>query len=146
MLKIIYKALKSIKELGLSYNSIHTWTNGCVFFHGALKDSRVCLKCNTNRFVEESSYDPQKVFWLFPLIPRLLHMYKCKTLAQTWSKHKWPNSKCAKFEDLEAHKWKVAKNFHWSIKYHIMVGIKWGEPIWRFEFFPFYMAIFSTQL
>jgi len=32
MLMIIYEALKSIKELGLSYNSIHTWTNGCVFF------------------------------------------------------------------------------------------------------------------
>jgi hypothetical protein len=67
-----YEALKLIKELGLSYDSIHTCTNGCVFFLGTLKDSRVCPKCNTSRFVDESQCVPWKVLRHFPLIPRLL--------------------------------------------------------------------------
>jgi hypothetical protein len=86
---ITYEALKLIKKLGLSYDSIHTCTNGCVFFCGALKDSRVCPKCNTNRFVDESSYVPRKVLQHLPLIPRLLQMYRCKTLTKLliWHKH-----------------------------------------------------------
>ncbi len=57
-----YKAFKLIKELGLSYYSIHTCTTSCVFFGGALKDSRMCPKCNTYRFVDELSSIPQKMF------------------------------------------------------------------------------------
>ncbi len=89
MLLTTYETLKSVKELGFSYDSIHTWTNGCVFFHGTLKDSRVCQKCNTNRFVDKSSYVPRKVFQHFLLIPRLLQLYKWKTLAKLliWHKH-----------------------------------------------------------
>jgi hypothetical protein len=81
-----YKALKLIKELGLSYYSIHTCTTSCMFFGGALKDSRMCPKCNTYRFVDELS---SIVFRHFTLIPRLLRMYRCKTLVELliWHKH-----------------------------------------------------------
>ncbi len=31
--------------------------------------------------------------------------------------------------------------------YHLtMVGIRWGEPIWRFEFLPLHMTNHSTKL
>jgi hypothetical protein len=31
--------------------------------------------------------------------------------------------------------------------YHLtVVGIRWGEPIWRFEFLPHHMANHSTKL
>jgi hypothetical protein len=78
----VYEALKLIKEFSLSYDSIHTCTTSCVFFCGALKDSRMCPKCNTSRFVDKLSYVPRKVLQHFPLIPRLLQMYRCKTLAK----------------------------------------------------------------
>jgi len=41
------------------------------------------------RFADKSSYVPQKVFGHFPLIPRLLLMYRCKTLVELliWHKH-----------------------------------------------------------
>lgn len=59
-----------------------------VFFQGTLKDCRVCPKCNTNKYVEESQYLPRKVLQHFPLIPRLLWMYRCKTLVELLIQHK----------------------------------------------------------
>jgi hypothetical protein len=49
---------EALKELGLCYDSIHKCTNGCVLFQGALTDYKVCPKCNTNRYVEESQCLP----------------------------------------------------------------------------------------
>jgi hypothetical protein len=60
-----YEAHKLIKSLGLTYESIHAYTNGCVFF-------RESLKPNTIRYMEGSESIPRKVFWHFPLIPRLV--------------------------------------------------------------------------
>jgi hypothetical protein len=56
-----------------------------VFFQGTLKDCRVCPKCNTNKYVEESQYIPQKVLQHFPLIPRLLWMYSAKLWQSYWN-------------------------------------------------------------
>jgi hypothetical protein len=50
----LMKPLKLIKQLGLNYDSIHNYIDGCVFFQGTLKDCRVCPKCNTNKYVEKS--------------------------------------------------------------------------------------------
>jgi predicted nucleic acid-binding Zn-ribbon protein len=86
MLVTSYEDLKLIKSFGLSYDSIHACANGCVFFQDTLSHLQVCPKCGTDRFVDGSKYIPQKVFWHFTLTPRLLQMYKCKSLAQllTW--------------------------------------------------------------
>ncbi len=46
-----YEALKIIKVLKLSYDSIHACMNGCVLFRNALKIVQQCPKCNTNRFI-----------------------------------------------------------------------------------------------
>ncbi len=69
MLITTYEAFKLIKKLGLSYDSIQSYTNGCVIFKSTLKHSKVCPKCNTNRFVENSQSVPRKVLQHFPLIP-----------------------------------------------------------------------------
>jgi hypothetical protein len=37
MLVTTYESFKLIKEFGLSYDSIHSCTNGCVLFKGTLK-------------------------------------------------------------------------------------------------------------
>jgi hypothetical protein len=86
MLATSYEALKLIKSFGLSYDSIHACANGCVFFRNTLSHLQVCPNCGTDRFVDGSKSIPQKVFWHFPLIPRLLWMYRGKSLAQllTW--------------------------------------------------------------
>ncbi len=50
------------------------------------KDVDVCFKCQTNRFVDGSSTIPWKVLRLFLLIPRLIRMYRSKSMAEllTW--------------------------------------------------------------
>jgi hypothetical protein len=82
MLTTSYEAFKLIKSLGLSYESIHACANGCVFFHGTLRCLKVCPKCGTNRFMDGSKSIPWKVLRHFPLIPSLLRMYRCKSLAK----------------------------------------------------------------
>jgi len=55
LLTTSYEARKPIKTFGLSYDSIHTCTNGCVLFQGDYKHANVCPKlCNTLRFMEGS--------------------------------------------------------------------------------------------
>jgi hypothetical protein len=56
-----YEALKLNKAIGLSYDSIHACTNGCVLFQGTLLHLQVCPKCGTNRFVDASKIIPRKV-------------------------------------------------------------------------------------
>ncbi len=54
----IYEAQKIVKSLGLTYESIHACSNGCVFFQDNYKHVQVCLKCNTSRFMEGSTIIP----------------------------------------------------------------------------------------
>ncbi len=61
--------------------------NGCLFFWDSLNQLEVCPKCNSNKFVDGSQV-PQKVLQHFPLVPRLLWMYMCKTLAKLLVSHK----------------------------------------------------------
>ncbi len=53
-----------------------------------LKGSQVCPKCNSNKFMIGSHGVSWKVLHHFPLISRLLQMYRCKTLANLliWNK------------------------------------------------------------
>jgi hypothetical protein len=57
-----YEAFKSIKTLGLTYDSIHACPNGCVLFMDSLKQSKVCPKCCSNKFEDGSGAIPQKMF------------------------------------------------------------------------------------
>jgi hypothetical protein len=69
MLTSSYEARKLIKSLGLTYDSIHAYVNGCVLFRKKNKHIHVCPKHNTSRFVEGSMVVPWKVLKHFPLIP-----------------------------------------------------------------------------
>ncbi len=77
-----YEAHKLIKSLGLTYESIHAYTNGCVLFQQSLKPTIICPKCNTSRYMERFESIPRKMFEHFPLIPWLVRMYRCKSLAE----------------------------------------------------------------
>jgi hypothetical protein len=88
MLATSYEAFKLIKSLGLSYDSIHACANGCVFFRGTLRCLQVCPKCGIDGFVDGSKSIPWRVLQHFPLIPRLLRMYRCKSLENLLTWHK----------------------------------------------------------
>lgn len=84
----IHEASKMVKALGLSYDSTHASPNGCVLFGGTLAHEWMCLKCNNNWFVDRSQNIPKKAFQHFSSIPRLVWMYRCKTLVELLIWHK----------------------------------------------------------
>jgi hypothetical protein len=57
-----YETLKLIKTLGSNYDSIHACPNGCVLFRDRLKQSEMCPKCSSNKFVDGLQAIPWKVF------------------------------------------------------------------------------------
>lgn len=91
-----YEAHMLIKSFGLIYDSIHACVNGCVLFRRTLKHPHVCPKCDSNMCVDGLGDVPRKVLRHFPLIPSLIRMYKCKSLAEILTWHK----DGASFDDL----------------------------------------------
>ena len=81
-----YEAKKLVRKLGLNYNTIHACKNGHCLFRNELKDAKECPQCKESQYVPNSDSIPVKVLRHFPLIPRLLRMYRCKRLAElmTW--------------------------------------------------------------
>ncbi len=73
----VYEAPKLIKALGLNYDTIHARPNNCILFEDMLKGSQVCPKCISNKFMDGSHGVSWKVLHHFPLITRLLQMYRC---------------------------------------------------------------------
>jgi hypothetical protein len=53
-----------------------------------LAHERMCLKCNSNWFVDRSQSIPKKAFQHFSSIPQLVRMYRCKTLVELLIWHK----------------------------------------------------------
>lgn len=87
------EAKKVLKTLGMEYQVIHACPRDCMLFRGEYKDLDSCLECGTSRYKEDmvTSKVPQKAMRYFPLIPRLLHTYRCSDLAelQVWhSEHR----------------------------------------------------------
>ena len=76
-----HEARRIIDRLGLSFNTIHACRNGCVLFWKDRQGLSVCPHCNCSRYVVGSSSIPVKVLRHFPLIPRLLRMYRCRDIA-----------------------------------------------------------------
>jgi predicted nucleic-acid-binding Zn-ribbon protein len=106
-----------------------------VFFQDTLNHLQVCPKCGIDRFVDGSKSIPWKVFWHFTLIPRLLWMYRCKSLAHKWNWCIWSCTKCGgwKHDQLDtkssyhscshifAHKCKKVESKHFQSisNYHV---------------------------
>ena len=90
---------KFLRNLGLSYNSIHACRNGCCWFWQELVDALTCLKCWEMRYTSHNSTKASKILRHFPLIPRLLRMCWCARLAQLT---KWHTSKTKLYGNMES--------------------------------------------
>lgn len=82
-----WEGKKFLRHLGLSYNSIHACGNGCCLFRGELADALSCPKCGGLRYTSGSSTRAVKILRHFPLIPRLLQMYRCRRIAELTKWH-----------------------------------------------------------
>ena len=78
-----YEASKMLKKLGLKYEMIHVCPNQCIIFRGPLyKDLEACPKCGASRRRRcGKSLVPRRVLRFFPLIPRLIRMFRNPMLA-----------------------------------------------------------------
>ncbi|GKC00963.1 CACTA transposable element, partial [Tanacetum coccineum] len=73
-----YEAKKSMKKVGLGYESIHACVNDCCLFWEKNKDLHYCPTCNASRWKDKEKTGrevPNKVLCYFPLLPRLKRMY-----------------------------------------------------------------------
>ena len=78
-----------ITKLGLGYENIHTCVNGCVLFHKNNASETECPKCKKPRYRPglKSNSTPRKILRHFPVIPRLLRMYRCRDIAELMQWH-----------------------------------------------------------
>ena len=106
-----YEARRFIDCLGLSFNTIHCCRNGCVLFWKHQSDLSTCPKCGFSRYVTRSNSVPVKVLRHFPLIPRLLRMYRCRDIASLMRWHEKNPSTDGKLRPpLDSPAWKHVKN------------------------------------
>lgn len=88
-------ARKILQKLGVDYDTIHACPNDCVLFRKEYAELEKCPTCGTNRYRKDlqGSTVPEKVLRHFPLIPRIQHMFRCKTIAGLMSWHSQNRSK-----------------------------------------------------
>lgn len=79
-----YEAKKLIRKLGLNYNIIHTCPDGCILYRGDKESLQQCPSpgCGKSRFIKGSDVIPARVIRHFPIIPRLLRMFRSPAIAQ----------------------------------------------------------------
>nr|GEW68979.1 hypothetical protein [Tanacetum cinerariifolium] len=88
--KSYYETKKSMKKVGLGYESIDACINDCCLFWGKdKKDEEIFPTCKASRWKNKDTTGkkvPNKVFRYFPLIPRLKRMYGSLHIAKhmTW--------------------------------------------------------------
>jgi hypothetical protein len=71
-----YEASKTMKWLGLAYNVIDVYVNGCILFQGNYVNVDQCIKCGENRYWKVGkSTMTHKVLQHFLLIPCLQWMF-----------------------------------------------------------------------
>ncbi|KAL3678077.1 hypothetical protein R1sor_021033 [Riccia sorocarpa] len=87
-------AKRMLSTIGLDYQCIHACPNDCYLYRDipddtAPRQTRIntqknCPICGTSRYRADTMGNkvPAKVLMWFPIIPRLLHIYKCKSLAE----------------------------------------------------------------
>ena len=85
-----WEGKKFLRHLGLSYNSINACKNGCCLFRGDLAYALTCPKCGELRYTSNNSTRAMKILRHYPLIPRLLQMFRCARIAE-WTK--WHTSR-----------------------------------------------------
>ena len=69
---------------------IHACPNDCVLYEGEFEALHTCPKCGLNCYREDlqGTQVPCKVVRHFSIIPRIRHMFRCKSIAAMMSWHK----------------------------------------------------------
>ena len=70
------------KDLGLNYEKIHACPNDCILYWDGRENQDKCDKCHVSRWKDKDKKVANKVLRYFPLIPRLLRMYKSSRIAE----------------------------------------------------------------
>jgi hypothetical protein len=86
-----YQAKKTLKKIGLGYESIHVCKNDCMLYWKDDKGLQYCRICNTSRWVDKNTKGkkiPHKVLRHFPVADRLRRMYCCRHTAINMPWHK----------------------------------------------------------
>ncbi|CAM8940430.1 unnamed protein product [Rhodiola kirilowii] len=80
---------RSLKNLGLGYETIHACDYGCILYYKENKDLDYCPVCHESRYVcvEGTSRTPRRVVRYFPLTPRLQRLYMSETIAKEMRWH-----------------------------------------------------------
>ncbi|KAL3690612.1 hypothetical protein R1sor_016921 [Riccia sorocarpa] len=82
------EARKILKTVGMDYEMIHVCPNDCILYRNEYGDATACPKCNEARYREDTQGTKiaKKVLRRFPIIPRLRHMFRCRSIANlmTW--------------------------------------------------------------
>ncbi|XP_042428523.1 uncharacterized protein LOC122015605 [Zingiber officinale] len=101
--KSFYEAKKLISSLGLHYEKIHDCSNDCMIYWGGNENEQACKVCNLPRWknLQKSSRRsykggkkkclevkiPAKVFWYFPLKPRLQRLFMSSKTSENMQWH-----------------------------------------------------------
>jgi hypothetical protein len=110
----------------MEYNAYHACPNDCLLFRNEYENDVVCSKCGEHRYKEDmvGKTIPRKVLRHFPIIPRLGHLFQCKTLCTLMDWHAKNRSRdnvmripadCEAFKHIEE-KWPIFVNDPRNIK------------------------------
>ena len=78
------EAKSVLRSMGMEYHIIHACVNDCILFRGEHKDRVDCPEYAEHRYERNMLTEqvPRKSVRWFPIIPRLLHQFRCKDLAE----------------------------------------------------------------
>jgi hypothetical protein len=84
-----YAAKRMVKKLGLNYDIILCCPNGCVLFRKELEHLTSCPKagCAASKWLPGSDCIPARVIRHFPLLPRLLRMFRSAAISKLLRYH-----------------------------------------------------------
>lgn len=83
------EARKMLDAVGMRYETIHACPNDCCLYRNSHAFETHCYKCGAPRYRSDlqGTKTPQKVLRHMPIIPRIQHMYRVKSLAELMSWH-----------------------------------------------------------
>ena len=84
-----YEAKNIIRKLGLNYKQIHACPNGCILYRKEYENLSECPKsgCGRSRYMPNSQTSPSKVIRWFPIIPRVLRMFRSPAISKLLRYH-----------------------------------------------------------
>ena len=97
-----YREAKAfLKELGLSYDSIHVCPNNCILFRKEHAGKDKCPKCDASRWkYPDRKACPVKVLRHFPLVPRRQRLFSSRETAENM---RWHQSTRVPIEGVLSH-------------------------------------------